>query len=512
MYVTWVMMITMKMVGMVNKEMKIYNGNIFKTLTVAHQNIPGVLSSMNKETSIEELLSQKRPHVLALSEPRWSELSTFTFDGYNLIKGIQIGVKDPRMNVLVKDGVDYTQINLRSQLPTVHLRIGGQHLVFTYREWRKSGVKDTGDWSLQEERWESFVQQWKKIRGRVILMGDINIEYWRSVSRHHQECAGMKDYLMENIISSGYVQLITDYTREQGTSRSCLDHLYSNCPQFIHQDSVMNTNVLGYDHHYISCRISLLKPAFSQKVIEVRNLKKLSKEEFKEMWDSMDHSDFWKQSNVNEAVELYVHKVQCCLNELAPLRKIVVKSTTAPYLTPELLEQIKIRKELWRKSAISGLQEDRDEFKRFRNSLRYRLNRAKKDFINSSLEEEDPKKSWAVIQKLSGLSVKKTDKILLKEDERMLEKPSDVADRLNSYFVEKVETIVAEHPPDPVKASQYTDRYLKEKKTDILQSQYHIVGLLESDQVGVVSATELQSILENRHYECLRYHLHLLLL
>ena len=44
--------------------------------------------------------------------------------------------------------------------------------------------------------------------------------------------------------------------------------------------------------------------------LEVMNLKDLKKEEIKEMCNNMDHSDFWMQESVDDAVELYVHKVQ----------------------------------------------------------------------------------------------------------------------------------------------------------------------------------------------------------
>ena len=131
-------------------------------------------------------------------------------------------------------------VNFNSELPTVHLRVSSQNLIFTYREWRKSGVKETGSWNDQESRWQDFLLKWRKIRGRVICMGDFNIEYWRSVSRHHQDCAVMKDMLMEDIVSTGYVQLIRDVTRRQGSSSSCLDHIYMRSPQYIFHDSICN--------------------------------------------------------------------------------------------------------------------------------------------------------------------------------------------------------------------------------------------------------------------------------
>ena len=103
--------------------------------------------------------------------------------------------------------------------------------------------------------------------------------------------------------------------------------------------------------------------------MEIRNLKKMEKADFEELWNEMDHNDFWSQSDVDEAVELFVHKIHTCLNVLAPLRKVVIRSNQAPYMTPNLLSKIKERKQLWKIYSTSGLPEDLVKFKKFRNHL-----------------------------------------------------------------------------------------------------------------------------------------------
>ena len=121
-------------------------------------------------------------------------------------------------------------------------------------------------------------------------------------------------------------------------------------------------------------------------------------------------------------------------------------------------------KSLWKKAIESGRDEDWIFFRVFRNNLRHQLNRAKKDYSNNRLQTDDPKKSWSVIRELSGLEPKRTDKIVLKKEEEIIEKSVEVANTMNQYFVNKVEKIVEDHPPDPVLASAYTERYLKGRK------------------------------------------------
>ena len=74
-----------------NSVMHAGNGNV-NWIMSASQNLPGTLSSSNKLLALEELLRTKKPHVLAVIEPRHSELLTFTLPGYVLVKGMCKGV------------------------------------------------------------------------------------------------------------------------------------------------------------------------------------------------------------------------------------------------------------------------------------------------------------------------------------------------------------------------------------------------------------------------------------
>ena len=454
-----------------NRSMRSMNGNTKNWILVASQNIPGNVSINNKQLALDILLQQKKPHLLSVIEPRHSEMLTLEYSGYSLIQGQCNGVNDPRINLLVKDGIQYERVNLASDIPTVVVKVTSQTFIFFYREWRLDGVKETGGWDLQLERWRTFIEAWLKLKGNIIALGDANFEFWKNDTRHHHDCAPMKDLVMEKIISSGYVQIIRSDTRHQGRSSSCLDHVYSNLPSHIYSNSVCNRNYIGYDHNWISLKVSLNSPAYVQKMIEVRDIKNLSKEEFEQFWYSLDHSDFWLEPDVDEAVEAYAHKVQVVLNHLAPLRKIMIKTNNAPYLTPALLKEIKVRDSMWDRYKLSGTMEDLELFKIFRNKLRHKLTKAKKKFNVEQLDTSDPKKAMATVKRISGLEVKKSDKITLKVDGDLVTKPMEVAETLNEFFISKVDKIVETHPPDPDKASAYTDRYLSSKRLGTLEFQ-----------------------------------------
>ena len=388
-----------------NKLTRSINGNIERNMNgmkgkkkmihILSQNLPGKLSLINKTLAIEELFRTQKPHILCLQEPRTSELETIQIPNYNLIAGTLNKEKDIRVNAYVHQSLQVQVLKFQTEIPSLLLQLGSStKLLIYYREWRKNGVDGTEDWDKQEKRFKTFLDKFSKLRGRVYAVGDMNLSYWKHDTPYLRKQVPMKDMLMDKIISKGYAQLISQDTHwHHNGNSSCLDHLYSRHCQYLFHDSIRVSRQLGYDHGYISFKLSLESPAFTQDVIETRNIKKLDPEEFDREWNKLQFDDFWNEPDVDELVELFAHKVRLVLDKLAPKRKFVVKSNNAPYLTKELLEDIKKREELLKTAIKTKDPEDYKTFKQFRNNLRHREESSKKKFLREKLSNKDPKVS-----------------------------------------------------------------------------------------------------------------------
>ena len=123
-------------------------------------------------------------------------------------------------------------------------------------------------------------------------MGAFNLEFWKNKTQQHRDQAPMKDYLMDQIISKGYVQLVEDVTRTQRGSSSCIDHIYANSCQHLYMDSMQNTNLVGYDHNYLSIPVKLQGVVHEVQTIETRAIKNLDPGQFNELWTQIDFHDF----------------------------------------------------------------------------------------------------------------------------------------------------------------------------------------------------------------------------
>ena len=153
------------------------------------------------------------------------------------------------------------------------------------------------------------------------------------------------------------------------------------------------------------------------------------------------------------------------------------------YMTRDLLNQIKERDELRKTAVRTKNPDDWRAFKTYRNSLRRRLKVAKKEFLSEKILTSNSKEMWRILKETSGLQVKKSGDINLKIGDEMVKDPVRVADELSRYYVEKVEKIVEEHPPDPQQAQVYLERYLRGKRTPHFDFQH--VGV--HDVVKIIS-------------------------
>ena len=462
-----VMIVWMMSMTVWNMMMRMEHGNGWRRkprwqwINVAFQNIPLGLATENKEDIIERIINSYRPHVLGIAEPRTSELSRMFFAGYSLVPGTAIGVTDCRLNVLVKDGLSVEFQNMDTDIPSLVIKIGQAKVIMAYREWRKDGEEGTDSFPQQEERWKPFVEKWRRMKGRVNVVGDMNFEYWRLDTAHHRNCQGLKKEVMEKIIPQGYVQCIREDTRYQGRNSSCLDHVYTNNAQYL--DNITNKSATAYDHNLIAFKMMLHSPVFHPQSLIMRNVKSLCPQKFQQEFQELDHDDFLLEPEVGSKVRILVEKVTRILDMLAPVRKINITKRHAKYLNKELIDQIKERDELRRVAERSRNEEDWQRFKVYRNQLRGRLKVAKKKYLSDEIIKADSKDMWRILRESSGLQTKKSSQIQLKIGDEVVKEPERVADELSRYYVEKVEKIVEEHPPNPQLSQVYTDRYLRGK-------------------------------------------------
>ena len=163
----------------------------------------------------------------------------------------------------------------------------------------------------------------------------------------------------------------------------------------------------------------------SPRYIRKRSFRNFKPEEFRKAIQAVSWLDVYLSEDVNQAVKLMSNKITRELDAMAPMRTVQIRTNYAPWLSQETKDLMSNRDDLQSRAAQSNNAEDWKCYKALRNKISSRLKSAKvwknvKDIIN-----------W----KSSGAPTQ------LFSNGTLFNKPREVADCQNQFFVDKVRLI-----------------------------------------------------------------------
>jgi len=228
-----------------------------------------------------------------------------------------------------------------------------------------------------------------------------------------------------------YTQTISSPTRITETTSSLIDHVITNTPQHIIKSGVSHLGIS--DHSLIFTVRRLAQPRGLPRIVESRRFNNFNEEDFledmrKNPWDMMDIVD-----DPNE--KLYIWQIMFLevLDKHAPLRKKRVRNCEAPWLTPQLKQEMFCRNHLKKQAINSGLSTSWQAYRIAKNKVNYKLDKAKRDFYVSNLDQSkgNPKRTWKLINNLLNRKTKNTVVTNLKVNGDHYTDPTDILYRLD---------------------------------------------------------------------------------
>ena len=279
----------------------------------------------------------------------------------------------------------------------------------------------------------------------IFLLGDFNINL-----REKKEPATKE--LNSTIDTWGLKQLIHDNTRfgmVNGVLRgSCIDNIFSNS-QHIEESVVLDWNFS--DHLMVVTRRK--RATLSQEKVEFngRSYKNYIKEDLQGELINDNWDEYYTLADITLCWDLILTRVRRYLNRTCPLKVFKVKEIREPWVTNELIEEIKDKDRARREAKRSGSREDWVHARSERNRVGRLVEQAKADFLKDQQEQlvDDPKKFWRLIKDIVPNKRKRSGKISLNErvgpgDERSIE-GDQVADFINNFFCEIGPKLAANH-------------------------------------------------------------------
>ena len=308
----------------------------------------------------------------------------------------------------------------------------------------------------QLARWVMFLDQRERVllSGlEVVVCGDMNINHldWAAPSdRQSSQTKKLKsliEQLFNRILPHNVSQCVTVPTRVMnGQPETGLDHFYTNRPDKL---SPIQTQFWGGSDHKL-----ILATRFSKVIrtnvryVKKRSYKNFHPQEFLEEVAKIRWLEIYQCESVDSAVQLFSEKLTKILDKLAPVKTVQTRTRYAPWLSQSTKLLIEQRDQAQRKASSSKLEEDWKLFRRLRNQVTSKLRVEKVNWQQDKLikSSDNPGEQWQfVLGWLDWKSAKSPSQLF--HNGRMMNKPSEIADCQNDFFINKVADIRRNLPP-----------------------------------------------------------------
>ena len=269
----------------------------------------------------------------------------------------------------------------------------------------------------------------------VFLMGDFNIN-WKD-----KKSPMVKELDLTTSLW-GLKAMFRDDTRigvSMGEVKgSCIDNIFTNS-EFILKARILNWNYS--DHLVVAVKRKRQRVTLEKVEFEGRSYKNYVREELQRGLVQEDWRLFYEARDPSECWEILEVKLRGYLDKTCPIKKFKVKEAREPWVTNEILEQIKDKDRALRIARNSGKIEDWKVAKSERNRVGRLIDEAKAEFLKEQQVElvDDPKKFWRLVKTIVPDKVKKSRKISLKKETTMVagaeSQDENVSDKETAGFI-----------------------------------------------------------------------------
>merc|ERR1712240_966577 len=197
-------------------------------------------------------------------------------------------------------------------------------------------IKNSSNVQNQTDRWETVLSKWEnaiKEKKEVITLTDDNIDLNNDNYNNNYKIITIRErttqFLSENNITT-HNKDPTFYINQ--TPTSCIDHIYSNCPQkLIHITTINN----GYsDHTMITAIYHTKAPVSPPKIIFTRPKHLLTKHKLNKYLNNNDLiQTAFNYTDPDLIAEIIMREFNNIIEIIAPQTKRQVKKNYTPYLS-----------------------------------------------------------------------------------------------------------------------------------------------------------------------------------
>ena len=203
--------------------------------------------------------------------------------------------------------------------------------------------------------------------------------------------------------------------------------------------------------------------------VRKRSYKNFNTEAFLDEVARIKWWDIYQCDDVDTAVKLFSEKLTRILDHHAPVKTFQTRTKYASWLSDSTKQLMKERDHAQRRAAATSSEEDWKQFRQLRNQVTSKLRTEKSNWQKNKLKSctGKPGEQWK--QVLGWLSWNTaTSPTQLYHEGRMVNKPREIADFQNDFFINKVSKI-RENLPPPVSDPLAKLRSIMENRSSSLK-------------------------------------------
>ena len=232
---------------------------------------------------------------------------------------------------------------------------------------------------------------------------------------------------------------------ERGQPRAGLDHLYTNKPDKL---SSVQTHFTGMSDHKL-LKFTRFSKSFkeSPRFVRKRMFKNFDEKSFKDKLVGTNLDDVLACTDVNEAAELLVNKLNKVLDEMAPVKTVQTRKKYAAWLSEETKELQAERNAAQEKATLTDSPEDWRQYRSLRNQVTAGSRSDNKEWEKKQLDDKEntPTSMWRTLKSWLGWGGGGPPTQLFSRG-RMVTSPGGLASTMNKFFLDKVRTLRSSIP------------------------------------------------------------------
>lgn len=247
-----------------------------------------------------------------------------------------------------------------------------------------------------------------------VCLGDFNVNFL-SLNNPISNC----------FESYGLTQLLNEPTRVTDRTSTLIDPIFINDINFVASFGTMPAEDIS-DHKfvYLVLNVKTIKPP--PKIITFRNFRNFNLDHFRQDLQSISWHHLYNEQIVDNKIIIFNNIITTLFNKHIPKRTVRITKPSAPWLTNEIKHFKNIRRKALQKYKRTQSVADRDYYKAIRNRVVSMIRAAKKAYVESLCNQNNPRKTWAALRDLNVRSCKSN----------VLPANRSNPDNINNYFAD----------------------------------------------------------------------------